>query len=166
MALKPVILLHDLDHRMVDRWGRLIGATGLYATINTYNETHAREAIRQYNRGFGLLSNRLACLISGWNSHRRPAEQLLFQLRRGERRSPLRRPTPAVIITEDHRGDLKTQALDPDLGRCAAYLHTDEIEDSLTDLLRRIVFDHRADELNSIAYAQLRRAAETAQNDA
>ncbi len=157
MALKPVILLHDLDNRMVDRWARLIGESGRYATINTYNETHAREAIRQYNRGFGLLTNRLACLITGWNSHRRPAEQLLFRLRREERRSPLRRPTPVIVITEDHRRDLKTAALDPEQGRASAYLDADGFENTLVDLLDRIVFEQGADELNSIAYARLRR---------
>ena len=157
MALKPVILLHDLDNRMVDRWARLIGESGRYATINTYNETHAREAIRQYNRGFGLLTNRLACLISGWNSHRRPAEQLLFRLRREERRSPLRRPTPVIVITEDHRRDLKTEALDPEHGRASAYLDADDFENTLVNLLDRIVFEQGAAELNSIAYASLRR---------
>ena len=157
MALKPVILLHDLDNRMVDRWARLIGESGRYATINTYNATHAREAIRQYNRGFGLLTNRLACLISGWTSHRRPAEQLLFRLRREERRSPLRRPTPVIVITEDHRRDLKAEALDPEHGRASAYLDADDFENTLVDLLDRIVFEQGANELNSIAYARLRR---------
>ncbi len=157
MALKPVILLHDLDNRMVDRWARLIGESGRYATINTYNETHAREAIRQYNRGFGLLTNRLACLITGWNSHRRPAEQLLFRLRREERRSPLRRPTPVIVITEDHRRDLKTEALDPEHGCASSYLDADDFANTLVDLLDRIVFDQGAEELNSIAFAKLRR---------
>ena len=157
MALKPVILLHGLDNRIVDRWARLIGETGRYATINTYNETHAREAVRQYNRGFGLFTNRLACLVMGWNSHRRPAEQLLFLLRREEWRSPLRRPTPVIIITEDHRQDLKTAALDPKHGRASAYLDTEAFEGSLVELLDRIVFRQGADELNSVAYARLRR---------
>lgn len=161
MALKPVILLHDLDNRMVDRWARLIGESGRYATINTYNETHAREAIRQYNRGFGLLTNRLACLITGWNSHRRPAEQLLFLLRREERRSPLRRPTPVIVVTEDHRGDLKAEALDPEHGRASAYLDADDFEGDLVKLLNRIVFEQGADELNSIAFAQLRHKSRT-----
>ena len=157
MALKPVILLHDLDNRMVDSWARLIGESGRYATINTYNETHAREAIRQYNRGFGLLTNRLACLITGWNNHRRPAEQLLFRLRREERRSPLRRPTPVIVVTEDHRQDLKTEALDPEHGRASAYLDADDFENTLVNLLDRIVFEQGADELNSIAFARFRR---------
>lgn len=157
MALKPVILLHDLDNRMVDRWARLIGETGRYATINTYNETHAREAVRQYNRGFGLLTNRLACLITGWNSHRRPVDQLLFHQRREERRSPLRRPTPVIVITEEHRQDLKAEALDPEHGCASAYLDADDFESSLVKLLDRIVFEQAADELNSVAYAKLRR---------
>ena len=159
MALKPVILLHDLDNRLVDRWASLIGETGRYATINTYNETHAREAIRQYNWCFGLLTNRLACLITGWNSHRRPADQLLFHLRRDERLSPLRKPTPVIVITEDHRHDLKSQALDPEHGSAAAYLDADKFEDSLVELLHQIVFEQRARELNSIAFAHLRREA-------
>lgn len=162
MALKPVILLHDLDNRMVDRWARLIGESGRYATINTYNEIHAREAVRQYNRGFGLLTNRLACLITGWNSHRRPAEQLLFRLRREERRSPLRRPTPVIVVTEDHRRDLKTEALDPEHGRASAYLDADDFENTLVNLLDRIVFEQGANELNSIAFAQLRQESRTA----
>ena len=159
MALKPVILLHDLDNRMVDRWARLIGESGRYATINTYNEIHAREAIRQYNRGFGLLTNRLACLIAGWNSHRRPAEQLLFRLRREERRSRLRKPTPVIVVSEDHRRDLKTEALDPKQGRASAYLDADDFESALVTLLDRIVFEQAADELNAIAYASLGKEA-------
>ncbi len=161
MALKPVILLHDLDNRLVDHWARLIGESGRYATINTYNETHAREAIRQYDRFLGLLTNRLACLITGWNSHRRPVEQLLFGLRREERRSPLRRPTPVIVITEDHRLDLKSEALDPERGRASAYLDADDFEDSLVELLDHIVFEQGAGELNSIAYAKLRRESRT-----
>ncbi len=44
MSLKPVILLYDLNNTLVDEAAALIGHTGLYTTINTYNETNAREA--------------------------------------------------------------------------------------------------------------------------
>jgi hypothetical protein len=45
MSLKPVVLLYDLDNSLVDECAKLIGKTGLYTTINTYNESNALEAL-------------------------------------------------------------------------------------------------------------------------
>jgi hypothetical protein len=154
MSHKPVILLYDLDNKLVDACAALIGHTGLYTSINTYNETNAFEAVKQYNRMFGLLTNKLSCVITGWNSYKKPRDQFLFRLRAEERRSPFRKSTPVVIITEDHPRDLRALALDPMDGNVAAYLHVDDFQQSIEDTLHKIVFGDRAHELNSIAYAQ------------
>jgi hypothetical protein len=113
MSLKPVVLLYDLDNSLVDECAKLIGKTGLYTTINTYNESNALEALHQYDRGFGFITNKLSCVITGWNSYKKPRDQLLFRMRSEEKRSPLRNFTPVIIVTEDHRQDLKELALDP-----------------------------------------------------
>ena len=47
MNFKPVVLIYDLNNALVDECAALIGKTGLYTTINTYNETNAIEALRQ-----------------------------------------------------------------------------------------------------------------------
>ena len=154
MSLKPVILLYDLNNTFVDEAAALIGHTGLYTTINTYNETNATEAIQQYNRLFGLVTNKISCVVTGWNPYKKPRDQFLFKLRGEEKRGPFRSPTPVVIITEDHRRDLKTLALDPTDGNVSAYMHIDDFKDSVADTLHKIVFGNRAHELNSIAYAQ------------
>ena len=155
MSLKPVILLYDLNNTLVDECAMLIGQTGLYTTINTYNEANAREAMHQYNRGFGLLTNKLSCIIIGWNRHKRPRDQFLFKLRIEEKRSPFRQPTPVIMVTEEHRRDLKLRALDPTEGNVAAYLQVDAFQGILIDTLHKIVFCNRATELNSMAFAQL-----------
>lgn len=154
MSFKPVVLLYDLNNALVDECAQLIGQTGLYTTINTYNEANAREALKQYNRGFGFLTNKISCVITGWNSHKKRRDQLLFKLRDEEARSPLRGATPVILITEDHRHDLKQLALDPTGGFVSAYLHADVFQETLTDTLHKIVFGNRAQEMNSIAYAQ------------
>lgn len=155
--LKPVILLYDLDNTLVDECAALIGKTGLYTSISTYNEANATEAMRQYNRLLGLGTNKLACIITGWNSYKKPRDQFLFLLRAEERRSPFRYPTPVLLITEDHRRDLRQIALDPTDGDVAAYLHRDSFREVLEDTLHKVVFGERAHELNSIAYAKLQR---------
>jgi hypothetical protein len=155
MNLKPVILLYDLNNTLVDEAAALIGHTGLYTTINTYNETNALEVVKQYNRMFGLATNKLSCIVTGWNSYKKPRDQFLFRLRNEEQRSPFRSSTPVVMITEDHRRDLKTLALDPTDGNVAAYLHADNFQGVIADTLHKVVFGDRAQELNSIAYAQL-----------
>ena len=160
MSFKPVVLLYDLDNKLVDDCAKVIGKTGLYTTINTYNEVNAIEALQQYDRMFGLLTNRLSCVITGWNNYKRPRDQFLFRIRQAEKRSPLRSPTPVILITEDHRNDLRQIALDPMDGNVAAYLHVDDFHDSIPTILQKIVFDHRAQEMNSIAYAQLQREIE------
>ena len=154
MNLKPVILLYDLNNNLVDEAAALIGHTSLYTTINTYNETNATEAIQQYNRMFGLVTNKISCVVTGWNPYKKPRDQFLFRLRNEEKRSPFRSATPVIIITEDHRHDLKTLALDPTEGSVAAYMHMDDFQDSIADTLHKIVFGNRAQELNSVAYAQ------------
>lgn len=161
MPLKPVILLYDLNNTFVDEAAALVGHTGLYTTINTYNETNATEAIQQYNRLFGLVTNKISCVVTGWNPYKKPRDQLLFKLRSEEKRSPFRSPTPVVIITEDHRRDLKTLALDPTDGNVSAYMHIDDFKNSVADTLHKIVFGNRAHELNSIAYAQFSSQEET-----
>ena len=161
MSLKPVILLYDLNNTFVDDAAALVGHTGLYTTINTYNETNATEAVQQYNRLFGLVKNKISCVVTGWNPYKKPRDQFLFKLRGEEKRSPFRRPTPVVIITEDHRRDLKALALDPTDGNVSAYMHIDNFKDSVADTLHKIVFGNRAHELNSIAYAQFSSQEET-----
>ena len=154
MNFKPVVLLYDLNNALLDECAHLVGQTGLYTTINTYNETNAVEAMHTYNRGFSLLTNRLACVITGWNSYKKPRDQFLFSIRNEEKRSPFRGPTPVIIITEDHRMDLKQMALDPTDGNVAAYLQTDDFHSIIADTLLKVVFGNRAQEMNSIAYAQ------------
>ncbi len=158
--MKPVILLYDLDNKLVDECAALLGKTGLYTTISTYNEANAQEAIRQYNRYLGLGTNKVACLITGWNSYKKPRDQFLFALRAQERRSPFRHPTPVVLITEDHRRDLRQIALDPTDGDVSAYLHSENFAETIEELLQKIVFGDRAHELNSIAFAQFQREEE------
>ncbi len=155
MSLKPVILLYDLDNKLVDECAALIGQTGLYTTISTYNEANAWEVVKQYNRLLGFATNKLACIITGWNSYKKPRDQFLFRLRKEEHRSPFRYPTPVIMITEDHRRDLRLIALDPTDGDVAAYLHNDSFKQELEVTLHKVVFGERAHELNSIAYAQL-----------
>lgn len=161
MNYKPVVLLYDLNNSLVDECAMLIGHTGLYTTINTYNETNANEALKQYNRGFGLLTNRLSCVITGWNSHKTRRDQFLFKMRAEEKRSPFRSATPVIMITEDHRFDLKQLALDPTEGSVSAYLELDDFQEVITDTLHKVVFGNRGQEMNSIAYAQLRQEEES-----
>jgi hypothetical protein len=157
MNLKPVVLIYDLDNTLVDEVSALVGVTGLYTCISTYNEANARDAVSQYNRGFGLLTNKMSCIITGWNNHKRLRDQFLYRLRDEERRSPLRRPTPVIIITEDHRHDLVERALDPKLGNVAAYLHRDNFRGLLPDILNKLVYQQKAGELNAVAIAELRK---------
>ncbi|MEX1197603.1 MAG: hypothetical protein WEB57_07070 [Pseudohongiellaceae bacterium] len=140
-ASKPVILIHHLDNRLVDEVAALLGGQGGCTTINTYNEVHAMDAVRQYERGFGWLTASLDCIVTGWNEHRKPADQFLYRLRARERRSPLRRLTSVILITEDHRGDLVERACDPAQGAVSAYLHRDtfrqELPGQIDSILRR-----------------------------
>lgn len=148
MSFKPVILIYDLDNRLVDEIAAEIGATGQYTSINTYNEANALDAVRQYDRCFGLLTNKLSCIITGWNNYKKPRDQFLYLLRDIERRSPLRQRTPVVMVTEDHREDLKRRALEPADGGVCAYLHKDSFREALIPALHRIVFDKQAEDLN------------------
>ncbi len=148
MSFKPVILIYDLDNRLVDEIAAEIGATGQYTSINTYNEANALDAVRQYDRCFGLLTNKLSCIITGWNNYKKPRDQFLYLLRDIERRSPLRQRTPVVMVTEDHREDLKRRALEPAEGGVCAYLHKDSFREALVPTLQRIVFDKQAEDLN------------------
>lgn len=158
MSFKPVILIYDLDNKLVDEIAAEIGNSGLYTSINTYNESNAMDAIRQYDRGFGMLTNKLSCVITGWNNHKKPRDQFLYHLREMERKSPLRSPTPVVIVTEDHREDLKRRALDAKDGAVCAYLHRDSFRESLLPLLQQIIFQQKAEELNRQASEQFERA--------
>lgn len=155
MSFKPVILIYDLDNKLVDEIAAEIGATGLYTSINTYNESNAMDAIRQYDRGFGFLTNKLSCVITGWNNHKKPRDQFIYRLRALERSSPLRAATPVIMVTEDHRRDLKKRALDTADGAVCAYLHPDSFRESLTGLLHQVVFQKGAAELNRQALESL-----------
>jgi hypothetical protein len=148
MSFKPVILIYDLDNKLVDEIAAEIGATGQYTSINTYNEANAMDAVQQYDRCFGLLTNKLSCVITGWNNYKKPRDQFLYHLREVERRSPLRQPTPVIMVTEDHREDLKKRALVTADGGVCAYLQKDSFRDALIDTLNKIVFEKRAAELN------------------
>ena len=155
MKFKPTVLIYDLNNTLVDDIATTIGATGLYTTINTFNESNALDAVHQYNRGFGLLTNKLTCIITGWNSYKSRRDQILFQLRDAEKRSLFREPTPVIIVTEDHMQDLKRIALDPADGNVAAYLDTENFKDVIADILHQIVYENKADELNATAYEEV-----------
>lgn len=153
MRFKPVILIYDIDNGLVDEIAADIGITGKYTSINTYNEANAMDAVHQYDRGLGWLTNKLACIITGWNNHKKPRDQFLYRLRAMERKSPFRNPAPVIIISEDHRHDLKQRALMSDDGHVSAYLHPDDFKKSLAGLLEKIVYEDKAEELNQQAFA-------------
>jgi len=155
MSFKPVILIYDLNNNLVDEIAATIGATGLYTTINTYNEANAFDAVHQYNRGFGLFTNRLSCIITGWNTHKTRRDQLLFRLRARENRYPLRKPTPVIMVTEDHFSELKKTALDPGDGKAAAYLHSDTFKNVIADVLHKVVYEQKALEIGTEAFEAL-----------
>ena len=155
MSFKPVILIYDLDNKLVDEIAAEIGATGLYTSINTYNESNAMDAIRQYDRGFGFLTNKLSCVITGWNNHKKPRDQFLYRLRAIEKSSPVRNNTPVIIVSEDHRADLKKRALDLTDGAVCGYLSPDNFKESLIDMLHKVVFNKGAAELNRQAREDL-----------
>jgi hypothetical protein len=157
MSFKPVVLVYDLNNALVDDIAKTLGATGLYTSINTYNESNAMDVVRQYNRLLGLLTNKLSCIIVGWNHHKSRRDQFLFRLRAAEKRSPFRKPTPVVMITEDHLFELKQIALNPADGNVSAYLQADEFQGVLAAVLHKIVYEGRAVELNREAFAQLDR---------
>lgn len=148
MSFKPVILIYDLDNKLVDEIAAEIGATGLYTSINTYNEANAMAAIKQYDRGFGFLTNKLSCVITGWNNYKKPRDQFLYRLRAIERRSPLRTSMPVIVVSEDHREDLTKRALDAADGAACGYLHPDTFRATLTDMLHKVIFENGAEQLN------------------
>ena len=160
MSFKPVVLIYDLDNNLVDEIAATIGATGLYTSINTYNEANAIDVLQQYNRGLGLLTNKISCVITGWNTHKSPRDQLLFKIREIEKRSPLRQATPVIIITEDHMLDLKKLALNPAEGGVAAYLHTEKYLDELPGLLHKVVYLSEAEALNKLAFEEVMRGTD------
>ncbi|MCB1672683.1 MAG: hypothetical protein R3F41_15320 [Gammaproteobacteria bacterium] len=156
MSFKPVILIYDLNNALVDDIAASIGTTGLYTSINTYNEANAFDVVRQYNRGFGLLTNKLSCIIIGWNHHKKRRDQFLFKLRELERRYPFRKPTPVILITEDHLQELRQIALDPADGGASAYLHSDSFKGVIAEVLHKIVYEEKAVELGEEAFKALR----------
>jgi CheY-like chemotaxis protein len=160
MSFKPVILIYDLDNKLVDEIAAELGMTGLYTSISTYNEANAMDAIHQYDRGFGYLTNKISCVITGWNNHKRPRDQFLYHLRTIERKSPLRQQTPVIIVTEDHREDLKRRALEPSDGAACAYLHKDNFRDTLTDIMHRVVFQKLGAEVNRQSLEELLQSLE------
>ena len=155
MSFKPVILIYDLNNTLVDDIAATIGATGLYTSINTYNEANAFDVVRQYNRCFGLLTNKLSCIITGWNTHKTRRDQFLFKLRTIESRHPMRKPTPVIMITEDHLLELKKSALNPADGNAAAYLHADTFKEVIADVLHKVVYEQKAEEMAKEAFAAL-----------
>ena len=160
MSFKPAVLVYDLNNILVDDIAATLGATGLYTTINTYNEANALDAVHQYNRLFGLLTNKLTCIITGWNSYKTRRDQFLFHLRDAEKGSPFRDPTPVIIVTEDHMLDLRKIALDPADGNVVAYLHADCFKNKVADILHQIVYEGKAVELNAAAYQEVREQQE------
>lgn len=152
MQAKPIILIYDINNALVDEAAALLMQTERYTVISTFNETNAIDVVQQHERGFGFLTNRLACIITGWNSHKKPRDQFLYRVREREAFSDLRRPTPVVLITEDHREDLKRRALNPAYGGVAAYLHLDDFQRELLDIVDKIVFQKKAREMGRQAF--------------
>lgn len=152
MREKPVILIYDINNTLVDEIAALLLQTNRYIVINTFNETNAMEVFRRHERGFGFLTNKIACIITGWNSHKKPRDQFLYRIRERESFSDLRRPTPVVIVTEDHREDLKRRALNPSHGGVSAYLHVDDYQKNLLDVLDQIVFQNKGKQMGRQAF--------------
>lgn len=154
MQDKPIILIYDINNSLVDEAAALLMQTNRYHVINTFNEADAMAVFQQHERGFGFLTNKLACIITGWNSHKKPRDQFLYRVRERESFSDLRRPTPVVLVTEDHREDLKRRALNPAYGGVSAYLHIDDYQEPLLELVEQIAFQKRGQALGRQAFQE------------
>jgi hypothetical protein len=72
-----------------------------------------------------------------------------------ENRYPMRNPTPVIMITEDHFTELKKTALDPADGKAAAYLHADSFKNVIADVLHKVVYEQKAEEIGREAFEAL-----------
>lgn len=146
MKEKPIVLVVEDEKDQSDLVVEIVNETGLYHAIPAYNGEEALQELRNHERGFNFLSNRISCILLDWQMPKMNGETFIQKLREEEGRSPFKRHTPIVILSAYSDKERLQLAKDPTLGLASGYIVKPFEESELLTLLKRIVI-HREGEI-------------------
>ena len=155
---KPKILLVEDNELQAELTAALISESGQYQILIAHNGEEAFREMAKHERGFGFLSNEIACILLDWQMPKMDGTQFLRELRMQESRSPFRRHTPVVIISAYGDNELRLKAEDTTHGLVSAYLTKPIDESELLHVLKRIIFDKEAEIMRELLLEQRLRA--------
>ena len=139
MKDKSLILIVEDDLPLAKEMEEMLNATYSYRAIVAHNGIEAFKMLKKYQRFFGLLNNKIDCILLDFQMPEMSGEEFLRKLRKSERWSPFKRFIPVIVTTayEDlSRWDIAT---DPIYGLAAGYLVKPIDRKKLFNLLHAIV---------------------------
>ena len=150
MKKKPLILVVEDDQLQSDLVVEVINETGRYQAIAAYDGEQALQILKDHQRGFNFLSNRIECILLDWQMPKMNGEVFLKTLRTEEGASPFKRHIPVIIFTAYSDKERQFLARDPTLGLASGYILKPFEEEELLGLLERIVIHKEAEILREI----------------
>ncbi len=116
-----------------------------YQAIQAFNGVEGLKQLEKYRRGFGFLTNAIACILLDWNMPKMRGEEFIRILRKQEHEKSFSRYIPIIILSAYNDLDKKHLAVSDD-GMAAAYLTKPFEPEELTALLCRII-QHQENEV-------------------
>lgn len=141
------ILIVEDEKRIADILSKIIGNDDRYNPIVAHNGLEALAILKKHERGFGLLTSSIDCILLDWKMPNMNGEQFLTVLRKEERERTFRRHTPVVILSafsDEQRWDRATNNI---IGMVSGYIVKPVVKEELLSTLSRILIDKDSETL-------------------
>lgn len=147
MKGKELILLVEDHERQAEKLANLINNNYSYYAIVAHNGYEAFDAIKKNRRFFGLLPNKIKCILLDLQMPKLSGEEFLYMLRKRERFNIFSKFMPVIVLTAYTDLVHWDKVTNPIFGMVAGYLNKPVNEKELFDMLHRVVFKNDAEYL-------------------
>lgn len=139
MSKKFVLVVED-HKKQNEKLCNIVRESG-YEPLSAYNGIEAFQQLKKYRRGFGLMTNKIQCILLDWNMPQMRGEEFLGILRKQEKWKFFSVYIPVVIVTAYDDREKREFAADRYSGLAAGYITKPYDAREIQDTLSRIIED-------------------------
>ncbi|MFA5879480.1 MAG: response regulator [Candidatus Margulisiibacteriota bacterium] len=137
---KKMVLVVEDNPRQAEKIANILNTSYSYYAVIAANGVEALAVIKKNRRFFGLLPNRIKCVLLDLQMPEMSGEEFLKIFRQQERKNIFAQFLPIIVITAYNDLERWDKVTDPIHGMVAGYLNKPIDEQKLLYLLHSVIF--------------------------